>query len=61
MFFNHGLREAATGFELKRILAALDAAGWIVDHDHGKKSKKTRIGNDTHGLYWIRPDEEPGE
>jgi putative DNA primase/helicase len=61
LFFSHGLREAAIGFELKRILSALDAAGWIVDHDHGKKSKKTRIGNDTFGLYWIKPDEEPGE
>ncbi|WP_227663153.1 DUF927 domain-containing protein [Marinobacter halophilus] len=61
LFFSHGLREAATGFDLKRILAALDCAGWIVDHDHGKKSKKTRIGNETPGLYWVRPDEGADE
>ncbi|MBW7471152.1 DUF927 domain-containing protein [Marinobacter sp. F4218] len=55
LFFSHALKEAASGFDLKRILAALERAGWIVDHDTGKKSKKTRIGNDTVGLYWVRP------
>jgi putative DNA primase/helicase len=57
LFFNHALREAATGFDLKRILAAMDNAGWIADHDTGKKSKNTRIGNETIRLYWVRPDE----
>ncbi|MBW4934461.1 DUF927 domain-containing protein [Marinobacter sp. F4206] len=61
LFFSHGLREAAIGFDLKRILKALDDAGWIAEHDQGKSSKKTRIGSDTFGLYWIKPDEGADE
>ena len=57
LFYPHGLKEAAPGFDIKRILAALDQAGWIVDSDNGKKSKKTRIGNESPRLYWVRPDE----
>lgn len=61
LFYSHGLTEAASGFDVKRILAALDQAGWIVERDHGKKSKKTRIGNEAPRLYWIRPDEGADE
>ncbi|SFE55037.1 Uncharcterized protein, DUF927 family [Marinobacter sp. DSM 26671] len=61
LFFSHGLREAASGFDLKRILQALDNAGWIVEREKGKNSKKIRIGNDTPRLYWIRPIEEAAE
>tara|TARA_R110002074_G_scaffold43516_2_gene113374 strand:- start:5751 stop:7670 length:1920 start_codon:yes stop_codon:yes gene_type:complete len=61
LFYSHGLREAAPGFDINRILAALDQAGWIVDRESGKKSKKVRIGNDSPRLYWIRPDEGADE
>jgi len=61
MFYNHGLTEAVSGFDIKRALTSLDQAGWIDERDHGKRSKKTRIGNETPRLYWIRLYEEVAE
>lgn len=44
LFNSPALREAGGGYDLPRILAALDDAGWIMDRDQGVRSKKTSIG-----------------
>jgi len=48
-----GLREAASGFDISRILDALESASWIADRDHGKRSKKTKIDGASKNMYWI--------
>ncbi|MEL5848241.1 MAG: DUF927 domain-containing protein [Candidatus Igneacidithiobacillus chanchocoensis] len=58
LFTGTGLREAVAGHDLTRALDALDAAGWVVDHDHGKRSKKTKVEGRAVSLYWIRPRED---
>lgn len=56
--FNSGaLKEAALGFDLPTVLAALDGAGWIAERDEGKRSKNTRVNGTNTRLYWIRPCE----
>jgi putative DNA primase/helicase len=58
LFTSAALKEAGAGFDLKRILDALDTAGWIVEHDYGKRAKKTAItGGGKHSLYWVQPGE----
>ena len=54
---NSALREAANGFDIRRIGAALEAAGWFVEHDEGRRTKKTYISsrNGSMNLYAIRP------
>jgi len=55
LFNAPGLREAATGYDFKRTLDALDAAGWIHDRDTGKRSKKTHIDTGMKpALYWVK-------
>lgn len=57
LFSKQALTEAAKGFDIRRIAAALDAAGWITEHDTGRKTKKVRIHsrNESMNLYAIRP------
>jgi putative DNA primase/helicase len=57
LFNPAGLREASTGHDFARVLTALDAAGWIPERDHGKRSKKTNVGGRKLSLYWILPGE----
>lgn len=58
LFTTAALREASGSYDLNRILNALDTGGWIVERDHGKRSKKTAIhGGDKINLYWVKPDE----
>lgn len=58
LFTSATLREAGAGYDLKRVLDAVDAAGWIVDRDHGERSKKTAIhGGSKTRLYWLQPSE----
>ncbi|HUV23096.1 MAG TPA: DUF927 domain-containing protein [Gammaproteobacteria bacterium] len=57
LFNPPGLKEAAAGFDIRRILAALDFAGWIFEHDHGKRSKKTKVDGRSISLYSILPAE----
>jgi putative DNA primase/helicase len=53
------LIEAGGNFDKKRILDALDGAGWIVERDSGKKSKVTAIrGKSSQRLYWIVPADD---
>lgn len=59
LFTPVAIREAGGNYDIKRILDALDSAGWIVDSDHGKRAKKTAItGVGKTSLYWIKPDED---
>jgi putative DNA primase/helicase len=58
LFTPAGLREATAGHDFSRALTALDSADWIVDRDHGKRSKKTAIEPGRKlALYWIQPGE----
>lgn len=56
-FTSAALKEAGAGFDLKRIVQALDKAGWIVNHDPDKKTKKTRTQEGSKNLYYIKPKE----
>jgi len=56
LFNSPALQEAATGFDLRRILTALKSAGWIIEHDTGKRSKKVKVAGSSINLYAIRPD-----
>lgn len=62
LFTPAALREAGGHYDFNRVLSALDSAGWIVEHDQGKRSKKTAIHGEANknSLYWIQPDEEDG-
>ncbi|EGV28070.1 protein of unknown function DUF927 [Thiorhodococcus drewsii AZ1] len=57
LFTPAGLREASEGFDLRRVLDALDASGWIAEHDDGKRSKKTKAQGRAQNLYAIAPKE----
>jgi putative DNA primase/helicase len=57
MFNSPGLQEAAAGFDIRRILDALESVGWIAEHDQDKRSKKTRVLGSSKNLYWILPAE----
>lgn len=55
LFNAPGLREAGGGFDMPRILAALDQAGWIADRGSDKHAKKTHIGpGQKSWLYYIK-------
>jgi putative DNA primase/helicase len=54
-FSSAGLKDAAIGFDIRRILDALESAGWIVEHDQDKRSKKTKVSSKPIPLYWILP------
>ena len=47
----------AEGFDIGRVLDALESAGWIVDKDSGKRSKKTRVAGASKNMYWVHPAE----
>ncbi|WP_308388646.1 DUF927 domain-containing protein [Acidithiobacillus sp. AMEEHan] len=56
-FTGAGLREAVAGHDLSRALDALESAGWIAEHDPGKRSKKMRVEGRPVSLYAIRVGE----
>lgn len=59
---SEALKDACSGFDLKRALDALDSAGWIVEKDEGRHSKKTNItGGGKPRLYWIKPIDTENE
>lgn len=61
LFTSAGLREAAKGFDLHRVLAALVEAGAIASADPGKRSKKVRDpGGRPVSLYHIDPERLAG-
>ena len=58
LFNAPGLREAGGGFDMTRILAALDQAGWIAERGVDKHAKKTHVGpGQKVSLYYIKPAE----
>lgn len=58
LFTSSALKEAAQGFDVRKITDVLDQAGWIVMRDNGKRSKKVSINGQTLGLYHICPNWE---
>jgi len=60
MFTSAALKEAGGNYDFNRVLSALDGAGWIVERDKDKRSKKTTIHGEKINLYWVKPDEDGG-
>ncbi|CAG4908380.1 DUF927 domain-containing protein [Paraburkholderia saeva] len=62
LFTSGGLREAAKGYDMSRVLLALDKAQALAATDHGKRSKKVR---DPSGrpvsLYHVDPEALTGD
>ncbi len=59
LFFSGALREAANGYNTRRITEALDNAGWLAQRD--PKARSTRIDGEGDGqirVYAVRPSEE---
>lgn len=57
LFNTEGMREALDGFDVRRGLDALDAAGWIVDHDADARSVRLQHQGRRGRYYAIRPSE----
>lgn len=55
MFNRAALQEAAGGFPQRRVTEALEAAGWLAEHDIGRQSKVYRVGGGSVRLYAVRP------
>ncbi len=55
LFTSGGLREATKGYDLMRVLTALDQVGALADADTGRRSKTTRTPTGTPRLYHIDP------
>ncbi|POZ52985.1 DUF927 domain-containing protein [Methylovulum psychrotolerans] len=59
LFTAAALREAGGNYDFIRVLDALDSAGWLIERDAGKRSKKTAVtGGGKHSLYWVQPTDE---
>ncbi|RUR15820.1 DUF927 domain-containing protein [Legionella sp. km535] len=58
LFTAPALKEAAPGFDVRKIMDVLEQAGWIVMRDKDKRSKKVNINGQTLGLYHICPNWE---
>ncbi|MCQ8104121.1 DUF927 domain-containing protein [Methylomonas sp. SURF-2] len=58
LFASAALKESGGSYDLKRVLDALESAGWIVERDHGKRTKKTVINGQRFNLYWIKPSDD---
>lgn len=57
-FTSPALREAAKGYDIKTIAAALDAAGWLFEKEGGgKRSVNKRVQGSLHRLYAMLPRE----
>ncbi|WP_041446983.1 hypothetical protein [Thiocystis violascens] len=55
LFTPAGLREASEGFDVRRVLDALDDSGWIAERDTGKRSKKPRRKGDPKACTPLHP------
>lgn len=55
LFTAAALEEAARGFDKRRIIETLDAEGWLVEKDTGKRSKLRRAGGKSTRLYAVLP------
>ena len=57
LFNRSGLEEAAKGYDLGRVVLALDSAGAIAKREHGKHQAQKRLpegGKDR--FYWVDPE-----
>lgn len=63
LFTRSGLEEATKGFELARVVRALDSVGAIAKRDRGRAQASKRLPDgSTPKLYWINPAcLEPGD
>ena len=52
LFNSPALKEAVSGFDIRRILTALDTEGWIIEHDIDKRSKKFKISGLSVSLFY---------
>lgn len=55
LFTTGGLTEALSGFDLKRGLDALEAAGWIVEREANARSVRVQLSGRRGRFYAIRP------
>ncbi|EJM75737.1 DNA/RNA helicase, superfamily II [Pseudomonas sp. GM49] len=55
LFTPEGLRRAVPGFDVTRILDAVDAAGWITEHNTGKRAKRVKVDGRNPSLYHLAP------
>ncbi|MQT51941.1 MULTISPECIES: DUF927 domain-containing protein [Pseudomonas] len=56
LFYRTGLEEAAKGYDLGRVVQALDSVGAITKREHGKHQHKKCLPDGTKPrLYWIDP------
>lgn len=58
LFTAEGLRRAVPGYEMKRILTALETAGWIAQRSVKERAKKVKVNGQSLWLYHLRPTEE---
>ena len=43
------------GFDMTRILDAVAAAGWITEHNAGKRAKRVKVDGRNPSLYHLAP------
>lgn len=55
LFTSEGLGRAVPGFDLPRILAAVEGAGWITEHNPGKRAKRVKVDGRNPWLYHLAP------
>lgn len=58
LFTSEGLRRAAGGYDINRIIAAVDAADWLTERTGGKNSKRVGIDGRKEWLYHLAPTDE---
>lgn len=58
LFTGEGLRRAVPGYEMKRILTALETAGWIAKRSDKERAKKVKVKGRSTWLYHLIPKEE---
>jgi len=57
-YFNSAaLREAAKGYDIRTIAAALDIAGWLYEKETGKRSVNKKVQGSTQRLIAVLPQE----
>lgn len=57
LFNTEAMREALGGFDMRRGLVALEAAGWIADREKDYRSIRIHVNGSRRRLYAIRPIE----
>lgn len=60
LFNKSGLMEALGGFDLRRGVDSLEAAGWLAEREGKARSIRARVNGDRLRLYAVRPVNEGG-